>query len=140
MDYITGTEESQVIRVLLAGNDPMVRRGLGMRLALEQDIELVGEAGCGPEALCMARAPIPDVVVLGVELPRMDGIEAARQLRVLAPRAILVMLSFQDGPATRALAQAAGAAALIEKRGDIEPLLEALRCLAARPDRARHAS
>lgn len=137
MDYITGTKQSQVIRVLLAEDDPMVRRGLRMRLTLEQDIELVGEAGSGPEALCMAQSMIPDVVIMSVELSRMDGIEATRQLRVLVPRAVVIILSFQDDLATRAQAQEAGAAAFVAKRGSIEPLLETLRRLAPRPDRPR---
>lgn len=137
MDYITGTEESQVIRVLLADDDAMVRRGLRMRLALEQDIELVGEAGSGSEALCIAQALVPDVVIMSVELSPMDGIEATRQLRVLVPRAAVVMLSLQDDPATRTRAQSAGVAAFIEKRGSIEPLLQVLRSLAARADPAR---
>jgi NarL family two-component system response regulator YdfI len=134
MDYITGKKESQVIRVLLADDDPMVRRGLRMRLDLEQDIELVGEAGSGPEALCMAQGLIPDVVIMSVELSRMDGIEATRQLRLLVPRAVVIMLSFQDDPATRAQAHKAGAAAFVEKRGSIEPLLEILRRLVSRAD------
>jgi len=134
MDYITAEGESQVIRVLLADNDPMVRRGLRMRLALEQDIEVVGEAGSGPEVLCMAQALIPDVVIMGVELSCMDGIEATRQLAILVPRAAVVVLSIHDDPATRA--QAAGAAAFVGKYGGIEPLLEVLRRLVGRSDHA----
>lgn len=124
-----------MIRVLLADHDPMVRRGLHMRLALEQDIELVGETGSGPEALCMAQTLLPDIVILSVELSRVDGIEATRQLRILVPCALVVMLSLHDDPATRDQAKAAGAAAFVEKRGSIEPLLAVLRELAAHPDR-----
>jgi two-component system response regulator DesR len=134
MDYITGRTESQVIRVVLADDDPMVRRGLHMRLALEHDIELVGEAGSGPEALCIAQALGPDIVVMSVELNQMDGIEAMRQLRILVPRTMVVLLSSRDNPALRAQAREAGAAAFVEKRGSVEPLLAALRRLAARPD------
>ena len=136
MDYTTGREESQTIRILLADNDPMVRRGLRMRLALEPDIELVGETGSGPEALCMAQALNPDVVLASVDLSRMDGIEVTRQLRVLVPRAVVVMLTFQDDADTRARAEAAGVAALVEKRGGVELLLEVLRRLAERPARS----
>ena len=136
MDYITAEGESQVIRVLLADNDPMVRRGLRMGLALEQDIEVVGEAGSGPEVLCMTQALIPDVVIMGVELSCMDGIEATRQLAILVPRAAVVVLSIHDDPATRAQAQAAGAAVFVGKYGGIEPLLEVLRRLVGRSDHA----
>jgi DNA-binding NarL/FixJ family response regulator len=129
MDYITGAKESQMIRVLLADHDPMVRRGLRMRLALEQDIELVGEASSGAEALCIAQALVPDVVILSVELSPMGGMEATRQLRILVPCAAVVMLSFRNDPATRARAYGAGVAAFVEKRGSIEPLLQVLRSL-----------
>jgi DNA-binding NarL/FixJ family response regulator len=119
-----------VIRVLLADDYPMVRRGLRMRLALEPDIEVVGEASSGTEALCIAQALAPDIVIMGVALPLMDGIEATRQLCILLPETAVVILSIHDDPATKAQAQAAGAAAFIEKRGGVAPLLDAIRRIA----------
>jgi DNA-binding NarL/FixJ family response regulator len=125
-----------VIRVLLADDYAMVRRGLWMRLALEEDIEVVGEAGSGPEVLCMVQALAPDIVIMNVELPLMDGIEATRQLRILAPQTAVVMLSIHDDPATKDRAQAAGAAAFVEKRGGVALLLDAIRHIASRAKRA----
>jgi NarL family two-component system response regulator YdfI len=125
-----------VIRVLLADNYPMVRKGLRMRLALEQDIDVVGEASSGPEALCLAQALAPDIVIMGVELPLMDGIEATRQLRIMAPETAVVMLSIHDDAATKARARAAGAAAFVEKHGGVALLLDTIRRIAKRQERA----
>lgn len=125
-----------MVRVLLADEHAMVRRGLRMRLALEQDIEVVGEASSGPEALCLAQALAPDVVIMGVELPLMDGIETTRQLHILAPETAVVILSIRDDRETKAQARAAGAAAFVEKHGGVALLLDAIRHLAGWEKRA----
>jgi DNA-binding NarL/FixJ family response regulator len=114
----------------------MVRRGLRMRLALEPDIEVVGEASTGPQALCLAQTLAPDVVIMGVELPLMDGIETTRQLRILAPEITVVMLSIHDDVGTKARAQAAGAAAFLEKHGGVALLLDAIRGITGSTERA----
>jgi DNA-binding NarL/FixJ family response regulator len=125
-----------VIRILLADEYAMVRRGLRMRLALEQDIEVVGEASNGPQALCLAQALAPDIVIMGVELPLMDGIEATRQLRILAPETAVVILSIRDDRETKTQAQAAGAAAFIEKQGGVARLLAAITRIVGDKERA----
>jgi len=126
-----------VIRILLADEYPMVRRGLRMRLALEGDIEVVGEGSSGPETLCLAQALAPDVVIMGIELPLMDGIEATRQLHILAPETAVVILSIRDDRETKAQAQAAGAAAFVEKHGGVALLLAAIRRIAGGAEGAR---
>ena len=94
-----------------------------MRFALEPDLRVVGEAGNGAEALQAAQTLAPDVVVMDVEMPQMDGISATELLRVLTPQVGVVMLSIHGDADTRARVQAAGAAAFVEKRGGADTVL-----------------
>jgi DNA-binding NarL/FixJ family response regulator len=116
-----------MIRLLLVDDQPAVRRGLGLRLVLEPDMLVVGEASTGREALTLAQKLSPDVVLMDVEMPDMDGIETTAVLRATAPQSAVVMLSIHADTLTRARAQAAGAVAFVEKRGIIQDLLAAIR-------------
>ena len=116
-----------MIRLLLVDNQSVVRRGLRMRLLLEPDIQIVGEAGTGREALSLAQALSPDVVLMDVEMPDMDGISTTTTLRATVSQSAVVMLSIHDDPPTQARARAAGAVAFVEKRGRTEDLLAAIR-------------
>jgi len=121
------TDEGIMIRVLLVDDQQAVRRGLWLRLHLEPDMQVVGEASTGKEALSMAQALSPDVVLMDIEMPDMDGIETAAALRAADSRSAVVILSIHDDPLTRARAGAAGAVAFVEKRGTTEDLLAAIR-------------
>ena len=68
------------IRVLLVDDQPLLRTGFRMILEAEQDIAVVGEAGDGLQALDQVRALQPDVVLMDIRMPRMDGVEATRQI------------------------------------------------------------
>jgi two-component system response regulator DesR len=116
-----------MIRVLLVDDQSVVRRGLHARLLLEPDIEVVGEASSGREALGLIQAHAPDVAVIDVEMPEMDGIETTAALRRMVPQCAVVILSIHDDAQTRARAQAAGAVAFVEKRGGADALLAAIR-------------
>jgi two-component system, NarL family, response regulator LiaR len=116
-----------MVRVLLADDEPVVLRGLRTRFQLEADIQVVGEASTGTDALRLAQELLPDVVLMDVQMPDMDGIAATAALRRLAPQTAVVMLTIHDDAQTRARAQAAGAAAFVEKRGDPEALMAAIR-------------
>ncbi len=122
-----------MIGVLLVDDQPAVRRGLRMRLQLEPDMQIVGEASNGKEALNMAQTLAPDVVLMDVEMPEMDGIEATAALHVSVSSSAVVILSIHDDAQTRGRAQAAGAVAFVEKRGFADHLLAAIR------QAARHA-
>ena len=116
-----------MIRLLLVDDQPTVLRGLGMRLRLEPDIQIVGEASTGREALTLAQTLSPDVVLMDVEMPDMDGIETTTVLRATVSGSTVVILSIHGDQPTRARARAAGAVAFVEKRGRTDDLLAAIR-------------
>jgi DNA-binding NarL/FixJ family response regulator len=116
-----------MIRLVLADDQAAVRQGLRMRLLLEPDMAVIGEASNGKEALTLVQHLCPDVVLMDIEMPDMDGISATAVLRRIVPQSVVVILSIHDDSRMRALAQKAGAIALVEKRGSIETLLAAIR-------------
>jgi len=94
---------------------------------MEPDIMVVGEASTGEEALVLVQSLAPDIVLMDVEMPGMDGITTTQVIRSSIPQSVVVMLSIYDDVHTRARAQAAGAAGFVEKRGAIEVLLTTIR-------------
>jgi DNA-binding NarL/FixJ family response regulator len=116
-----------MIRVLLVDDQAVVRRALRARFHLEPDLEVVGEASTGREALALAQTLTPDVVLMDIQMPDMDGIEATAVLRRAVPQSVVVILSIQDDAQTREQAKAAGAIAFVEKRGATDSLLTAIR-------------
>jgi DNA-binding NarL/FixJ family response regulator len=88
-----------MIRVLLADDHGVIRDGLGRLISSFDDIELVGTAADGVEAVALAAELEPDVVVMDLDMPRLDGIEATRQVLADCPdTAVLVLTSFSDRP------------------------------------------
>jgi len=120
------------IRLLLVDDQVHVRRGLRMRLALEDDVIVVGDAGDAETAISLAECCHPDVVIMDIELPGMDGIAATERLRRAWPGLAVVMLSLHDDPDTQARAHCAGAAAFVAKHRMEGPLLAAIRQAAQR--------
>ena len=116
-----------MIRVVVVDDQPTTRRGLRLLLELEPDLEVVGEAGDGKEALDLALRLRPDVVLMDVHMARMDGITTAMALRVAAPDVPVVMHSLDDAPEVRERALSAGAAAFVGKHPSAEALLAAIR-------------
>ena len=117
----------EVIRLLVVDDLPCVRRGLRMRLSIEPDLEVVGEADCGAEALALVPTLHPDVVLMDVAMPGMDGMAATTALRRLDPHSAVVILTLADSPEARATAEALGAAAFVGKHEGTEALLAAIR-------------
>jgi DNA-binding NarL/FixJ family response regulator len=114
------------IRLLLVDYQQAVRRGLKMRLALEEDLEVVGEAGDATEAMPLARALHPDVIVIDVGGQGASGVGAIERLRAAAPRSAVVVFTLRDDAATRELARTAGAAFVAKHRTE-ETLLATIR-------------
>jgi len=115
------------IQVLLVDDEPKVLRGLRMRLGLAADIRVVGEAADGATAVDLASLLSPDVVLMDVNMPAMDGITATRELLARVPLAAVVMLSLHDDQGTIDRALAAGAAAFVAKQQMDGDLLGAIR-------------
>jgi DNA-binding NarL/FixJ family response regulator len=116
-----------MIRVLLVDDRAAVRRGLRMRLALEHDLRVVGEAGNSGEALVLAGTFVPDVIVADIEMAGVDAVRSIKQLRDVAPGSAVVVLTMNGDKDTRARAEEAGAHAFVEKQGGAEGLLQAIR-------------
>jgi DNA-binding NarL/FixJ family response regulator len=127
------------VRLLLVDDRPAMRTGLRIWLALEPDLEVVGEASDGSEAISLTQAMRPDVVLMDVEMPGMNGISATAALRSLAPHSAVVILTLHDDAATRTRARDAGAAAFVAKHQMEEILLGEIRRVAmAHKKRTRH--
>ncbi len=117
-------------RVLIADDDDLMRAGLVELLSGEPEIEIVGEASTGREAVERARRLDPDVVLMDVRMPDLDGIEATRELTHAAPRArVLILTTFeQDDYVFGALR--AGASGFLLKRARPEELIAAVHTIA----------
>ena len=116
----------ETIRLLIVDDQPAVRQGLRLRLSLEPELEVVGEAGDGAEAIALAGSLRPDVVLMDVRMPGTDGIEATAALKVTTREIAVVMLSLYDDSGTRRRAKEAGAAAFVAKHR-MEELLAVIR-------------
>jgi PAS domain S-box-containing protein len=115
------------IRLLLADDHAVVREGLRRLLSYEPDIEVVGEATDGKEAADLAAALRPDVILMDLSMPRLDGVEATRAIRRDQPDVRVIGLSmFEDGPHAEAM-RAAGAVDYLPKSGPSDKLLAAIR-------------
>ncbi|WP_432547927.1 response regulator [Kineococcus sp. SYSU DK004] len=118
------------LRVLVVDDERLVRAGFRMVLSAFPDVEVVGEAADGAEAVSAARALDPDVVLMDVRMPRVDGIEATRRLARAGPRpAVLVVTTFDEDEHVYA-ALRAGAGGFLLKDAPEAQLVAALRTVA----------
>ncbi len=115
------------IRVLLVDDHAVMRQGLGLLLEDEDDLEVVGEAANGQQAVALTGRLRPDVVVMDVGMPVMGGIEATERIRADWPEVRVVGLSMHDEGDMAARMLAAGASAYLNKAGPAEALLAAIR-------------
>jgi DNA-binding NarL/FixJ family response regulator len=114
------------MRVLVVDDHLMVRQGLKAILNAYADIELVGEAGNGEEAVRLVDQLRPAVVVMDLNLPMLDGIEATRQIKSRYPETIVIGLSVNPTKENDEAFQRAGAARLLTKEAAVEQLYEAM--------------
>lgn len=115
------------IGVLLVDDHTVVRQGLRALLASEEDMEVIGEAENGRQAVMVARKTPPDVVVMDVAMPLLNGLEATRQILKLAPTSkVLVLTSYGDDECVEQLMQA-GASGYLIKQTAANDLLKAIR-------------
>src|ERR1700730_1454112 len=122
--------QKEVIRVLIADDQALFRRGLYVVLGTEENIEVVAEAENGAEAIAKAEDLVPDVVLMDVRMPRVNGIEAARQIRDLCPSTKILMLTVSDEEDDLYEAIKAGANGYLLKEISVEEVAEAIRAVA----------
>lgn len=119
-----------MIRVLLADDEAMIRAGVRAILAADPDIEVVAEAGDGREAIELTRAHRPDVTLLDIRMPTLDGLAAAAEIRRAVPDTAVVMLTTFGEDAYIARALGDGAAGFLLKSGDPRELIAGVRAVA----------
>jgi DNA-binding NarL/FixJ family response regulator len=115
------------LRVLVADDHALFRRGLQMVLEAEPDIELVGEASDGVEAVERSQELMPDVILMDVRMPKRSGIEAASQIKDLLPHVKILMLTISDEEADLYDAIKAGASGYLLKEIPIDEVADAIR-------------
>jgi DNA-binding NarL/FixJ family response regulator len=123
------TAAARPIRVVIADDHHLVRTGFRVILETEDDIEVVGEASDGAQAVACVRTAAPDVVLMDVEMPGTDGLEATRQITAVDGPAVLILTTFDRDDYLFAALQA-GASGFLLKNGTPEDLLDAVRVLA----------
>lgn len=117
----------ETLRVLVCDDHALFRRGLQMVLEQEADLELVGEAADGEEVVVRAQELMPDVILMDVRMPRMSGIEAAREIKEALPHVKILMLTISDDEADLYEAIKAGASGYLLKEIPIEEVAQAIR-------------
>ncbi len=120
-----------MIRVGLVDDQPLVRTALQMVIAQADDMEVVGEAGDGAEAVRLAKDAAPDVIVMDIRMPGMDGIEATRRIAAGPSAAQVIVLTTFDEDEYVYGALRAGAAGFLVKDMALEEILGAIRVVAA---------
>jgi DNA-binding NarL/FixJ family response regulator len=117
------------IRVLVVDDHALFRRGLQMVLEQEEDIEVVGEAGDGAEAVERAADSMPDIVLMDVRMPKRGGIDACTAIKDAVPSAKIIMLTISDEEADLYDAIKAGASGYLLKEISIEEVAAAIRAV-----------
>jgi len=116
-----------VIKVLLAEDQVMIRQALAALLGFEDDIEVVAQVGRGDEVVAAARQTSPDIALLDIEMPGMDGLSAAAELRRAYPDVKIVILTTFGRPGFLRRAMESGVSAFLVKDSPADKLIEAIR-------------
>jgi PAS domain S-box-containing protein len=117
---------ARTLRIVLADDHAMVRQGLRSILEAYQDVSVVGEAANGEEAVELTRLLLPDVVVMDVNMDKMDGVEATRRIKTQWPTVLIVGLSFSNPNQVEPLLLQAGASCYVSKDSAGDRLYEAI--------------
>ena len=121
---------STTIRVLLADDHDILRQGLKMLLSMQQEMQVVGEARTGREAVVMARELMPDVVVMDITMPDMDGLEACQLIRSQRPATQVLMLTMHESEEYFLQSLRMGAAGYLVKKAAPSDLRMAINSIA----------
>jgi len=118
-----------IIKILIADDHPVVREGLSAMLSKQPDIDVVGEAGNGREAIEKTRESRPDVVLMDLRMPEVDGVEAMRQISATNPETRFIVLTTYDNDEYIFKGIEAGARAYLLKDSPREDLFTAIRAV-----------
>jgi DNA-binding NarL/FixJ family response regulator len=128
-DRTQTTRYAQTTRIVLADDEELIRFGLTGILSQEGDMEVVGEASTGGEALGLCRSLRPDLVLMDVEMPEMDGLSATRRLKEDLPTTSVLILTAHDNPDYMLEAVQAGAAGFLLKESALRRVAGSVRTL-----------
>lgn len=117
------------IKVLVADDSELFRRQLCKLLELEEEIEVIGEAKDGEEAISLAEKLVPDVILMDLKMPRKSGIEATGHIKKVYPDIKVIILTAYDEEIYRTQAQKAGANDYLEKGLPVEELMKTIRAV-----------
>ena len=127
---MTADSEHPPIRLVLADDHAVLRAGLRALLAAEPDLSVVGEAGNGAEAIALVERKRPDVVVMDLDMPEMDGLEATRHIAAAGlPTRVLVLTMHEEEDSILTVLEAGGSGYVLKRSADTE-LLQAIRTVA----------
>jgi DNA-binding NarL/FixJ family response regulator len=124
-----GSRRPEPIRTMIVDDHALFRRGLEMVLEEEPDIELVGQAGDGAEAVERAAEALPDIVLMDIRMPRSSGIEATRAMKAAAPSTKIVILTISDEEADLFEAIRAGASGYLLKDIPLDEVADTVRAV-----------
>ena len=127
LDTVEGMSELQRIRVVIADDQELVRAGFAMVIGSQPDIQVVGQAGDGAQAVSLAESLHPDVVLMDVRMPGMDGFEVLRSVKKSNPQVQVIILTGHGGDAEEQTAYRMGAYNFLKKPMDIDELLNSIR-------------
>lgn len=125
------SSEPSPIRILVVDDHPVVRRGIAALIAIESDLRLVGEAATGREALQQFRALRPDITLMDLQMPEMNGLDAIIAIRAESPEARIIVLTTYLGDVHVLRALKAGARGYLLKNSLYKELLETIRAVHA---------
>jgi DNA-binding NarL/FixJ family response regulator len=117
------------LRVLIADDHPLFRHGIQALLSATPDMEVVGEASTGEEAMVLAATLQPDVILMDIQMPGVNGVEAARQILRASPQARILMVTMFEDDASVFTAMRAGARGYVLKDTEKTELLRAIRAV-----------
>ena len=126
-DHPISQPDNRLIRVLIVDDMPRVRQELRLLLQLSDEVEIVGEAGDGQEAIQKVVLLRPDVVIMDLEMPVLDGLQATRQIKQLKCAIRIVILTVHSESEDLNRARSAGADAFISKGSPYSALIESIR-------------
>jgi DNA-binding NarL/FixJ family response regulator len=127
--------KAETTRVLLVDDHAMMRQGLRSVLEAYADVEIVGEAGDGEEALASVERLRPSVVIMDINMPKMNGIDATKRIKQRYPETLVLGLSVNAGPENQSAMAQAGAAALLTKEAAVDQLYSMIQQMLPQKDR-----